>query len=59
MRTETITRNIYTLDELATGAKQTAREWFLKGAFDYEWWDQIYEDAKTTAALLGINIKNI
>ena len=57
MRTETI--SIYTFDELSDTAKEKAREWYRNGAFDYEWWDCTYEDAKTIANLLGIDIVDI
>lgn len=46
MRTETVTTNIYTYDELSDDAKQRAREWYCEGALDHEWWDCTYEDAE-------------
>lgn len=44
---KTITLNIFDFDELSESAKERAREWYRDGALDYEWWDSIYEDAKS------------
>lgn len=55
----TITKEIYTFDELTESAKEKAREWYREGAFDYEWWDCIDDDAKTIGALMGIRIDRI
>jgi hypothetical protein len=52
--TITITKTIYTFDELDDSAKETAREWYREGALDYDWWDAVYEDAKEVAKRLGI-----
>ncbi len=49
--TEIITK-VFTFNELSDPAKVTAREWYLEGAFDYDWWDNTYEDADT----IGIKI---
>lgn len=46
MRTETITRNIYTFDELSEEAKDKARNWWISCACDDEWWEFTLEDAK-------------
>lgn len=56
-RTQTIT--IYQFDELSDNVKETARNWYRQGNLDYEWWDCTFEDAKTCAKILGINIDNI
>lgn len=37
---------VYQFDELSEEAKEKARGWFREGAFDYEWYDSTYEDAK-------------
>ena len=44
---KTITKTVYTFDELSDDAKEKARAWYRDGALDYEWWDATYEDAKT------------
>ena len=44
MRTETI--NIYKFNELSDKAKDRARDWWRERAFDYGWWECIYEDAE-------------
>ena len=54
-----IKTKVYQLDELTEDAKETAREWYRGGALDYEWYESVYEDAKTIAGLMGINIDKI
>lgn len=54
-----IETTVYTLDELSDEAKAKAREWYREGAFDYDWWDCTYEDAKTCAKVIGIEIDKI
>lgn len=41
------TVELYQYSELSDQAKEKAREWFLKGAFDYNWYEFIYQDAAT------------
>lgn len=53
MRIETISRAIYTFDELSEQAKEKARTWWREGALDYDWWEFIYEDAES----IGLKIK--
>lgn len=59
-RTETITRTLYTFDELSEEAKEKAisdnRD--INVGDDY-WYECIYEDAKTIASLMGITIERI
>jgi len=57
MRTQTDTYNVYSFNELSEQAKEKARDWFREGMFDHDWWDCVYEDAATIAAMLGINLK--
>lgn len=52
---------LYTYDELSDDAKEKAREWWIEGSdddwqFEQEW---VYDDVKTVAALLGIDIDKI
>lgn len=56
---QTIETTVYTFDELDDDAKDKAREWYREGAFDYEWWDCTYEDAKECGRLIGIEINKI
>lgn len=51
---KTITTNVYTFNELSESAKQKAREWWMQGGLDYEWWDSVYEDAER----VGIKIES-
>ena len=50
---------VYKFDELSDEAKERAVEKWNENGLDYEWWDVIYEDAKTIGALIGITIKDI
>lgn len=50
---------VYSFDELNDKAKEKAREWYREGGYDYDWWLNTYDDAKTCAAILGIEIDNI
>lgn len=45
---KTIKVKVYQYDELNETAKEKARSWFLEGVFTFDWYDHIYEDAKTT-----------
>jgi len=53
------TETVYFFAELEDDAKEKARDWYRDGALDYEWWDSVYEDAITCAAILGIEITKI
>lgn len=61
MRAINQTSNVYSFDELSKEAKEYAIEkvrisdWYLS----YEWWDFIYDDAKTIANLMGWSIDKI
>lgn len=44
---KTIKTKVYTFDELSDDAKEVARNWCHEFVADYDWWDAIYEDAKT------------
>lgn len=54
MRTETITRTIYTFDELSEEAKQKAINKNREINVEDQWWDDTYEDAKN----VGLKIKS-
>lgn len=54
-----IETKVYNFSELSPSAKEKAREWYREGAFDYDWWEFIYYDAKTIARLMGIEIDKI
>lgn len=49
----------YKFDELDERAKERARDWYRQGAFEYEWWDEVFEDAKQCLALAGFTIDRI
>ncbi len=42
----TVCTTVYRFDELEEDAKETARNWFREGAFNYERWNSTYEDAE-------------
>lgn len=52
-------KEIFKFDELDESAKEKAREWYREGALDYDWWEFIYDDAKTIGALFGLDIDDI
>lgn len=52
----TIQTTVYTFEELSEQAKEKAREWYRSGAFDYDWFDFVYEDAATIAEMFGLDI---
>lgn len=45
MRTETVTREIYTFEELSEKAKEKALQKLSNINLDYQWWQFEYEDA--------------
>lgn len=51
--------DVFKFDELGDKAKERARDWYRQHAFDHDWWDSVYEDAKTCLALAGFDIDRI
>lgn len=47
---------IVKFDELTDEAKEKARDWYRRGALDYDWWDNVYEMAVEAGKMLGIEI---
>lgn len=56
---KTIPTAVYSFEELDDDAKEKAREWYREGSLDYEWWDCAVDDAKTVAALFGLDIDHV
>lgn len=56
---QVIATTVYRHDELPEGAKDRARAWYREGAFDYEWYDAVYEDFQRIAEILGIRLKTM
>lgn len=52
----TIEVKAYQFSELSDKAKEQARDWYKQGAFDYDWWDFVYDDAAAIAKLMGIDV---
>ncbi len=60
MRTDVVKTEVYEFNELSDEAKQSVLESFAEiNVGDFEWWDAVYEDAKTIAGLMGIDIDTI
>lgn len=57
MRTRTI--NVYAFAELSEAAKERAREWWRSCAFDYEWWDGVYDLAREIGSALGFSLRDL
>lgn len=55
MRTETITKTIYTYAELSESAKEKAREWYTQD-WDFFSAEYVIDDAVRMGALMGIEI---
>lgn len=56
---KTLTKTVYTFDELDENAKEKAREWYKEGALQYEWWYTTLDDAKSIGKIIGIEIDDI
>lgn len=54
--TRTVLVELFQFDELSDAAKERARDWYRTASEQDEWWDSVYEDAETIAALMGIEI---
>lgn len=50
---------VYKFSELTDAAKERAIEDWNRDGLDYEWWDSVYEDAKTIGELMGIRVDKI
>lgn len=55
----TLKTEVFLFDELPDEAKEKAREWYREGALGDEWWDGVYDTAKTAGACLGIDVDQI
>ena len=53
---EIVETAIFKFDELPDDAKEKAREWYREGAFDYNWWEFVYEDFTQICEILGVEI---
>lgn len=56
---EIIQTEVYTFDELSDGAKEKARDWWREAALHDAWWEGVFDDAKTIAALFGLDIERV
>ena len=54
-----VVSTVYSYKELSEQAKEKARDWYRDGNLDYDWWESVYEDAKTIGAFLGWTIDDI
>lgn len=53
---EIIETAVYRLDELSDEAKEKARAWYRDGAFEYDWYDCVYEDFESICKILGLRL---
>ena len=51
-----VEKTLYKYGELSDKAKQKAREWYLEGGLEYEWWGCCYDDFARVAEILGITL---
>ena len=56
---KTIETVVYEYDELDESAQEKAREWYRKGALDYEWYDSAFDTIRTAGAYLGLGVEDI
>ena len=59
MRTDTVETKVYDFKELSDDAKQAAILALGEINIDHDWWDFVFDDAKTIGKLIGINIDDI
>lgn len=52
-------QTVYQFDELDDRAKEKARDWYRQGAFDHDWYDYIFDDAKACLAIAGFRVDEI
>lgn len=52
---QTVTLNLYTIDELNDKAKERAREWHRSG-IEYPWWDEVQDSLKTFCDGFGVKV---
>jgi hypothetical protein len=59
-QTVTITKTLYTFDELSDDAKEKARTWWREGQYGDNFFAEcVIDDAKEIAALFGLNIDEV
>lgn len=52
----TIEVQLYQYDELSPEAQAKARDWYLEGGLDYDWWDGVYDGFQEVCKILGVEI---
>ncbi len=53
----TVTKTVYSYNELSDKAKAKARDWLREAqAQDSDWWDSVYDDAEEIGKLMGIEM---
>ncbi len=56
---EIIETTVYQLEELGKEAKEKARDWYRRGAFDHDWYWAVYSDFETICEILGIALASV
>jgi len=54
-----LTKTVFYFDELSESAKETARDWWRNNAYEYDWYEFIFDDAKECLANCGLDIDKI
>ncbi|BEV13203.1 antitoxin of toxin-antitoxin stability system (plasmid) [Asticcacaulis sp. DW145] len=55
---EIVEVSVFRFDELDDEAKAKARDWYREGAFDYPWYEFVYDDFERICDLIGIRLKS-
>lgn len=53
---EIVETTVFHLDVLSDEARETARAWYRNGAFDYDWFEFVYEDFERICKILGVRL---
>nr|WP_295741124.1 antitoxin of toxin-antitoxin stability system [uncultured Acidocella sp.] len=56
---EIIETTVYRLDELADAAKESAHEWYRRGAPNDGWFEFVYDDFERICDILGVRLKTV
>ena len=54
---EIIETTVYQLGELSVAAKEKVRAWYRDGAFDYDWYEFVFDDFEAICDIFGVCLK--
>ena len=52
-----VTTTVFTIDELADAARETARAWYLNAGIHDDWYDYVFDDFEAICRILGITLQ--